>query len=184
MKKTLSFLILAVVLFTVYCFVPNSPNTELIDKMEQIRLKYAKENFSDSYSILIDYNQPIFKKRLWVIDNMTNEVVLNSFVSQAKNSGLIYAYDFSNVSNSKKSSVGVFKTLGSYESNYGEGEYKLGMRIKGLEKGMNDNVLKRNIVFHSSYGLWSEGCFMTSPQTNKKIIELTKNGCLLYVHCD
>jgi hypothetical protein len=166
----------------IYCFIPTFPNGNLIGELGRIKKEYSEVNFSKNYLILIDYNKPIFKKRLWVIDNVTNEVVLNSFVSQAKKSELIFASDFSNIPNSKKSSIGVFKTLGTFESKYGKGEYKLGMQIKGLEKGKNDNVTMRSIVFHSSYGLWSEGCFMTSPKTNKQIIDLTKNGSLLFVN--
>lgn len=182
MKSILKYLLYSIIIFTIYCFLPTTPGDNFINKVVEIRKEYNYENFSKNYSILIDYNKPIFKKRLWVIVNRTNEVVLNSFVSQAKNSGLLFASDFSNVPNSKKSSIGVFKTLGTFESKYGKGKYKLGMQIKGLEKGINDNVTKRNIVFHPSYGLWSEGCFMTSPKTNKKLIDLTNNGSLLVVN--
>ena len=184
MKKFFKYLFFVVAVFVIYCFFPTSPSTDLLEELSDIKKEYSTHNFNKTYSILIDYNKPIFKKRLWVIDNRNKEVVLNSFVSQAKNTGLIFASDFSNIPKSKKSSFGVFKTLDSYESNYGKGEYKLGMRLKGLQKGINDKVLERNIVFHSSFGLWSEGCFMTSPKTNKKIIDLTKNGSLLFVNFD
>lgn len=184
MRKIIKYLFLILIAFAIYCFFPTSPSNELLEKLSELKKEYSNQNLNKDYSILIDYNKPIFKKRLWVIDNKTKEVVLNTFVSQAKNSGLIFASDFSNIPQSKKSSIGVFKTLGSYESNYGKGEYKLGMRLKGLQKGINDKVFERNIVFHPSYGLWSEGCFMTSPKTNKKIIDLTKNGSLLYVNFD
>ena len=183
MKKKLIYIVLALVIFVIYCFVPTSPNKALITKLDQIREQYSHENFTNSYSILIDYHQPIFKKRLWVIDFKTREVMINSHVSHAKKSGLIYASEFSNVPNSKKSSIGLFKTQGTYESNYGKGEYKIGMRIKGLESH-NNKVHSRNIVFHPSYGLWSEGCFMTFPKTNKKIIELTKGGSMVFVNKD
>jgi hypothetical protein len=29
---------------------------------------------------------------------------------------------------------------------------------------------------------WSWGCFATPEETNKKLIDLIKNGCLVYVY--
>ena len=180
-KKLLKILFLLIVVGIVIFVFPTQPSESLVlkakSKIESI------ENEKGKYHILIDYNRPIFKKRLWVIEMETDEIIINSHVSHAKKSGLIYASEFSNVPNSKKSSIGLFKTQGTYESNYGKGEYKIGMRIKGLEPH-NDKVLSRNIVFHPSYGLWSEGCFMTFPKTNKKIIELTKGGSMVFVNKD
>lgn len=163
------------------CFLPTTPGNELLNELKLQRSKFDNESLSDKYSILIDYDMFILKKRLWIIENETNKIILNSHVSHAKKSGWFYVNSTSNTENSKKSSIGAFKTLGTYESKYGTGEYKVGMQIKGLEKH-NNNVTKRSIVFHSSYGLWSEGCFMTFPKTNKEIIDLTKNGTFLYVH--
>lgn len=182
MKKILKIIGVVLVLFIVYCFLSTSPSKELIIKLEEVKIEFKTEKFSNKYSVLIDYEKPIFKKRLWVIDNKTNEVILNSHVSHAKESGMIYVNLTSNKIGSKISSVGVFKTLNSYESNFGKGEYKIGMQLKGLQKNINSNVTKRSIVFHSSYGLWSDGCFMTTPKTNKKIIDLTKNGSLVFVN--
>jgi hypothetical protein len=58
------------------------------------------------------------------------------------------------------------------------------MQLKGLNEGVNDNATRREIIFHSTNCmklLWSHGCFATPEETNRKIINLTKNGCLVVV---
>jgi hypothetical protein len=58
------------------------------------------------------------------------------------------------------------------------------MLLRGLDKGVNDQAQKRAIIFHSSKNmasLWSWGCFATDEEINRKIIGLTKNGCLVAV---
>ena len=159
--------------------LPTTPNESLLQK----HIKLQHSSFKNTrYSILIDYTKPILKKRLWVIDNENQHIVMNTHVSHAYNSGLIYPSKFSNKKGSNLSSIGVFKTKNSYKSNFGNDDEQIGMRIEGLDKGKNDNVLDRNIVFHCNYLFWSKGCFMTLPWINKKIIDLTKNGSLVYVY--
>ena len=77
------------------------------------------------------------------------------------------------------SSAGCFSTAGTRFGKYG-----YSMVIRGLDRGVNNNVEARRIIFHSSKKmktLWSLGCFATPEETNKKIIDLTKNGCLVCV---
>lgn len=181
-KRVLIAFLIGVSLFITYCLLPTKPPSKLMEALFISINKHQNYSF-DSLVILIDYGSPIYRKRLWIMNRYTNELILNTHVSHAKNSGWIYVDTTSNVIGSKISSVGAFITENSYKSQYGKGEYQLGMRIKGLEK-QNSNVKIRNIVFHSSYGLYSEGCFMTWPKTNKKIIDLTKNGSFVYVYHD
>lgn len=165
-----------------YTHLPTKPDDNIYESIENELIKYGTEFNKPEFAIIIDYNRPIFKKRLWIINLETKEIELNTHVSHAWNSGFIKAKIFSNKIGSRISSKGTFKTLNSYESNYGHGKYKLGMRIRGLEKGKNDNVLKRNIVFHPSWAFWSSGCFMSLPWINKEIIELTKDGNIVIVN--
>lgn len=170
------------ILLLVVIIAPCKINPLLKNIVNVKLLKHNTEFRNVNYAIIIDYQKPIFKKRLWVIDLKTKETLIHSHVSHSIKSGIIWATKFSNEVGSNISSKGVFKTLNSYESKFGKGKYKIGMRLKGLEKGINDNVLQRNIVFHSSLGFWSSGCFMTLPWTNKAIVELTKNGNILIVN--
>jgi len=180
MKKSY-YLYAALFIYAIIFYLPCSFDKDNFNLIEKELKTHSKQFNKPKYAIVIDYSKPFFKKRLWVVDINSKETILNSHVSHAKNSGWFWATEFSNVVGSEYSSKGTFKTLNSYESKHGKGIYKIGMRIKGLNKGVNDNVLKRNIVFHTSYGFWSAGCFMTAPKTNKKIIDLTKNGHILIV---
>jgi hypothetical protein len=131
------------------------------------------------YIVLIDYSKPIFQERLYVFDMKKQKIIITSYVSHAFNSGKIYATDFSNIINSKKTSIGAYITLNSY---YGKWGYS--MRLKGVDSCLNTKAEKRNIVFHPNVTdniNYSDGCFMTKNEINKKIIDLVKNGYLVYV---
>jgi hypothetical protein len=134
------------------------------------------------YVIIVDYTKPIFSERLYVLDMKNKKIVLKSTVSHAFKSGVMYPTDFSNVSGTNKSSKGAFITKGTYNGGFG-----YSMVIRGLDRGINDNVESRKIIFHSTKKMktsWSNGCFATPEETNKTIIELTKNGRLVYVITD
>lgn len=87
--------------------------------------------------------------------------------------------EFGNIQGSEKSSLGAYVTRCT---KYGRFSYS--MDLKGLDSGINSNTYYRAIIFHSSKKMktiWSAGCFATDEATNKKIIDLTKGGSLVYV---
>lgn len=128
------------------------------------------------YLTVIDYTKSVFVERLWVIDLATGKTVLACHVSHALNSGLVYATNFNNDEGSEMSCLGSFMTQATYTGRFG---YSL--RVRGLD-AQNSNTLRRSIVFHPcSVPLWSKGCWMTTPSTNKKLIDLIKNGSFVYV---
>ena len=138
----------------------------------------ALSNYKNERVIYIDYSKPSSEKRLWVKDG--DKVLLNTYVSHGKNSGDLYATKFSNEIGSNMSSLGVYQTAETYNGKHG-----ISLRVKGLES-TNSNAYTRDIVFHSAdyvsdshlskYGQMgrSHGCFATSAQDNKKIIDLVK----------
>lgn len=131
------------------------------------------------YVIIIDYTKNISQERLYVINMKTKEVVISSRVSHAFLSGMLIPSDYSNQPGSNKSSKGNFITKGTYNGFFG-----YSMVIKGLDKGINDKAESRAIIFHSDKKmdyLWSKGCFATPEDINNKIINMTKNGCLVCV---
>jgi hypothetical protein len=145
-------------------------------------INYAKNKLTEynspknQYVIIIDYTKSIFVERLFVVDINNNNIILSSKVSHAFNSGVIYPSKYT-------SSKGVFLTSTTYFSK----KWGYAMNIKGLDKGINDNAYKRRIVFHSNKEmktLWSYGCFATSENINKEIIDLTKGGTLVCVISD
>ena len=115
---------------------------------------------------IIDYSKPSTQRRLWVFDVKSGKTLFNTWVSHGKNSGTVSANSFSNAPGSLKSSYGVFITdMSPYIGGNG---YSL--RMKGLEKGINDNAYRRDIVFH--------GAWYVSPDTIKKYGQLGRSwGC-------
>jgi len=178
MRRGLAFVI---VLFlgsiTVYSIIPTRPDPEVYASLEKLLVEFGPRIDNPNFCIVIDYDLPIIKKRLWVIDRRTGRVVINSHVSHALKSGLLFANNLSNVAESDRSCIGPFVTGVSYRGRYG-----YSMKLRGLKLGVNDNAWSRKIVFHSSIKPWSRGCFTTWPATNRRIIDLTKNGAFFYVH--
>lgn len=138
---------------------------------------------------IVDFSLPSTEKRMFVLDLDKKAVLLESYVAHGKNTGDLYAKSFSNKSNSNKSSVGLFLTEGSYNGRNG---YSL--RLNGLEKGVNDNAKKRNIVVHGAdyanpkfiktsgrLGR-SLGCFAVPESVNAEIINTIKGKSILYVY--
>lgn len=157
--------------------------TDFYSQSEELIKKYRPKR--TDRVIVIDYRKNILVNRLYVLDMKKREIILESRVSHAKKSGFFIPEKFSNVSGSYLSCKGVFVTAETYHGKLG-----YSMRIKGLEVGENNNAYQRAIIFHSTEfvingikikTLWSKGCFSTPPEFNKKIIDLTKNGCLVYV---
>lgn len=138
---------------------------------------------------LIDFKRPSDKKRLWVIDLKNLKILYYGLVTHGKNSGKRYATHFSNKINSYKSSIGAMITGKSYHGKFG-----LAVRIHGLEKGVNDMVNQRAVVFHSStYATPSYlkktghlgrslGCFAINPKHSKKVFKTIQGGSFIYVY--
>ncbi len=164
-------------------------------------LKYAVNGYrwamdndqveNPSILTVVDFNLPSNKKRLWVIDLNTDKVLLNAYTAHGKGSGVKYADDFSNQVNSHASSLGVFKTLNTYFGHHGKS-----LRLQGLEKGVNNNAYKRNIVVHSASYVKptfvkshnragrSWGCFAMNPAVTKQFMKLTKGGSIIFAYAD
>jgi len=138
---------------------------------------------------IIDYTKPSTKERLFVIDLKKRKILFKELVAHGKMSGNKYARYFSNKPGSLKSSIGLYITLNPYIGKHG---YSL--RLRGLEKGFNDNAERRNIVMHGAWYVnrkmakylnWigrSWGCPAVSLQSAKKIIDIIKGGTALYIY--
>ena len=136
---------------------------------------------------IIDYSLGSDKKRMWIIDMDTGELLYHQHVTHGKNSGLKHVETMSNVNNSKTSNIGLLKTGETYYGKHG-----LSLKLDGLEKGFNDNARSRYIVMHgASYATEayvkargragrSWGCPAIDPAMTKEIIHKLKGGTLLF----
>lgn len=153
------------------------------------RLQQNGELKNDSVLTVIDFSLPSYKKRLFVIDLNSGELLFNTYVSHGRNSGAAMAKSFSNKLNSYKSSPGFYITGNTY---YGEHGYSL--RLEGKEKGINDNAFSRAIVMHpadyvSNYSIKvkgylgrSLGCPAIPTAVHKPLINAIKDGSCLFIY--
>ena len=137
---------------------------------------------------VIDYSLPSTKPRLWVFDLARRELLHRELVAHGKGSGDNYARAFSNVEGSLQSSLGLFRTAGSY---YGKNGYS--MRLEGLEEGINHLALPRTIVVHGAPYVSEEfaarwgrlgrswGCPALRQEVAREVIDAVKEGSLLFI---
>jgi hypothetical protein len=138
---------------------------------------------------VIDYSKPSTVQRLWVFDLKNNKTLFNTWVSHGKNSGGLKPTSFSNSQGSLKSSFGLFLTASPYIGGNG---YSL--RLRGLERGVNDNAYVRNVVVHGAwyanpdiikqYGQLgrSWGCPAVSSNLARPLINTIKENTLVFVY--
>ncbi len=138
---------------------------------------------------VIDFDMPAYAKRMWVIDLKDNKVLMNLYTTQGKGSGLVYAKRFSNQFNTDETSLGVYTTAYTYH-----GEHGFSMRLNGLEKGVNNNAMRRDIVVHPAWYATpgfvtryhrtgrSWGCFAIDPAVSARFIDLTKGGSVIFAY--
>ncbi len=152
----------------------------------------SKGKVDSSVLTIVDLSLHSKKERLWTIDLSTGTLEHQLVVSHGRNSdgnhdGL--AESVSNVSESKQSSVGVYRTAEVYTGKHGRS-----LRLDGLEKGFNHNARKRAIVIHGAdyatdnyvkkYGKAgrSFGCPAVSTDSSDALIDTIKEGSLLFVY--
>ena len=143
---------------------------------------------------IIDYEQPSFQQRLWVIDMKVGRVLYQEWVAHGmgrpRGSGgtMEEALTFSNEKGTLKSSLGLFITAETY---YGRHGYSL--KLDGLEEGVNDNARERLIVLHGAQYVSEDraddrlvgrswGCPAVRPGISKILIDAIKEGSVLWIY--
>lgn len=141
------------------------------------------------YLTLIDYSLSSNQRRLWVIDLECLRIRHHALVAHGRNSGNEFAVKFSNVPDSKMSSLGFFITGQTYQGKHG-----FSLVIEGIEPGINDNARRRAIVIHSAdyatrrfadmHGRLgrSYGCPALPPYKGDRIIDLIKNRSCMFIY--
>jgi hypothetical protein len=94
---------------------------------------------------VIDYSRPSLEPRLWVFDLATGELLFRELVAHGVNTGDNMARHFSDVPESRQTSIGLFVARETYVGSNG---YSL--RMDGLEPGFNGRARERAIVMHGA----------------------------------
>ncbi len=189
-------LLLPAMVFAYYHFIDKSYTTKKtlfdpLSKTKDYKKIIDKRNLNVQYVFVVDYSIHSGKKRMYVLDIIKQKIVKKMMVAHGDKSETKsgYATDFSNVSESNKSSLGYAVVNGRAYSNWG-------IHVKYWLDGIsstNSNMRKRVMVLHSysmvpSYETYplpivtSLGCVMVSKtdmtyldnlikkQKNKKIL--------------
>lgn len=168
--------------------------------LSKTALKYAINGYqwavdhnkvnNPQYLTVVNFNEPSYKRRMFVIDLKTDRITMAMHVAQGKNTGAVYATRFSNQPGSLESSPGIFTTVGTqYHGHHGHS-----LRINGLEQGINSNALERAVVIHpawyvtpsfikqNGYAGRSWGCFAVNPARVKKLVTSIEGGTVLFAY--
>jgi L,D-transpeptidase catalytic domain len=135
-----------------------------------------------------DMDLPNTTERLWVIDLKNAQVLHRSLVAHGAGSGHLRARRFSDRESSACTSLGFYRTAGTYDGIHGYSR-----RIEGLDKGQNANAFDRYVVLHAAdyaspkyvqqYGHlgYSRGCPALPPEQFKDVIATLRVGSMLLV---
>ncbi len=93
--------------------------------------------------IIIDYSKNSTVERCFIIDINEGKLLHKFLIAHGRNSGEDLATSFSNIENSKQSSLGFYLTAETYIGKHG-----YSIRLDGIEKGINHNARQRAIVVH------------------------------------
>jgi hypothetical protein len=145
------------------------------------RLQAAGAAVRSDRLMVIDYAKPSSEPRLWVFDLDLKHLLFEEPVAHGKNSGGDRSIRFSNKPGSLMSSLGVFLTADTYIGKHG-----LSLRLRGMEEGINDLSIERDIVIHAASYVRrggrmgrSWGCPAVRPEISRALIESVRGGTLL-----
>ncbi|MDB5006322.1 MAG: hypothetical protein JWQ84_883 [Mucilaginibacter sp.] len=155
-----------------------------------LNLKIA-DKLSQNTSILtiVDFNKSSREKRMWIIDVINKELILNTWVAHGQGSGDDMATSFSDKMDTHKSSLGFYLTDDVYLGKHGRS-----LRLNGLDEGFNTNARARDIVVHAADYVGkntidqlgrlgrSFGCPAVSPEVADEVINTIKDKTVLFIN--
>ncbi len=169
--------------------------SELKSVLNQDVFRMAMSGYSkispkkDSLISIIDFSRPSTDKRFYLIDIANRTLLYHTYTSHGVNTGENESIAFSNLDGSRQSSLGFYLTAETYEGKHG-----ISLKLDGLERGFNDRARKRYIVIHSADYVTetfihenkrlgrSWGCPALPPDITQDIIQLIKEGSVLFIY--
>lgn len=139
---------------------------------------------------IADMTRPSTEERLTVIDLDARRVVLRTLVAHGQGTGDLMAEHFGNTEGSHRTSLGLYRVGAEIISP----KHGQAMLLHGLDKGVNDQALAREIIMHgadyvsegfiAAHGRLgrSWGCPAVPRSEMATLVKLLGDGGLLYVH--
>jgi L,D-transpeptidase-like protein len=139
---------------------------------------------------IADMSQPSTAKRLYVFDFENKKLVLRTWVAHGSGSGGLMAERFGNSDGSHQTSLGLYRVGARIVSP----KHGAALLLDGLDRGVNDKARSREVIIHAapyvsaafvaSQGRLgrSWGCPAVSAADMPKLIDLLRDGGLLYVY--
>jgi len=169
------------------------------DAYKQALTFYKKNKFDTKYISFIDFTKPSNEKRMYIINNKTNQVYkFKASHGAGYKHRMNYLYlKKCEYKGSRRyfTRPGFYKTVGLYKSARGS-KYKWnnisgkfnGIKMQGLSKGINNKIFAKGVVIHSSKYVTranagrSSGCFTLHHNDIKKVSNMIKNNNMIYAY--
>ena len=161
--------------YMVAAFDISAEMTKVENNRAELEAYAVKNNCNQQYAFIIDMRIPSYKKRFFVFDLTKDSILDAGFVAHGTGSETFRGeLLFSNIPDSRCTSLGKYKIGASYKGIYG-----LSYRLQGLDSS-NNKALQRAIVLHGNscvpdnetdeYPIcFSYGCPMVSTKYLQKL---------------
>jgi hypothetical protein len=117
--------------------------TKVDNNRQQLEVYAAKNKCNTKYAFVVDMRIPSFKKRFFIFDLKKDSIINSGYVAHGTGSETFRnELVFSNVPDSRCTSLGKYKIGASYKGMYG-----FSYRLHGLDS-TNNKALERAIVLH------------------------------------
>ncbi len=144
---------------------------------------------TSSIITVVDLSKPSREKRMWIVDLVTRQLLIHTWVAHGSGSGTATADSFSNTDDSHQSSLGFYLTDNVYVGKHG-----LSLHLDGLDEGFNNLARAREIVVHAAPYVsqktidatgrlgCSWGCPAVSPTISNKVINTIKGRTMFFIN--
>jgi len=144
---------------------------------------------NSSVITVVDLSKSSRQKRMWIIDIIAKQLLLNTWVAHGQGSGDDIPSQFSDNNDSHQSSLGFYLTDDVYMGKHGRS-----LHLDGLDEGFNASARAREIVLHAADYVGqsaidkmgrlgrSFGCPAVSPKVSNQVINTIKGKTMLFIN--